>query len=197
MVPVLSKAQIREFDEHMASKCHVPSLLLMENAGSGACAVLVREMLGGAARRKRVVVVSGTGNNGGDGFVVARHLAVHGASAAAVLVGDERRMTSDAGANLAAWRGIGGELHHLPLAMHGNGGALATIAAAHAAAASRNFLGLEYHFIETPWIAQYVRRDLPLFRDGHLILSDAPGLGVELDREVCKKHLESGAALWD
>jgi galactonate dehydratase len=90
-----------------------------------------------------------------------------------------------------------GELHHLPLAMHGNGGALATIAAAHAAAASRNFLGLEYHFIETPWLGQYVTRDVPLFQDGHVPLTDAPGLGIELNREVCKKQLARGERLWD
>lgn len=88
------------------------------------------------------------------------------------------------------------ELHHRPLAMHGNGGALATIAAAHAAAASRNFLGLEYHFIETPWIGQYVKRDLPLFRDGSVPLCDAPGLGVELDEEVCRKHLAEGEKMF-
>lgn len=84
------------------------------------------------------------------------------------------------------------ELHHLPVAMHGNGGALATIAAAHAAAASRNFLGLEYHFIESQWIGEYVRRDAPLFREGHVLLTDAPGLGVELNEEVCRKHLAAG-----
>ncbi len=88
------------------------------------------------------------------------------------------------------------ELHHLPLAMHGNGGALATIAAAHAAAASRNFLGLEYHFIETPWIGEYVKRDAPLFKDGHVVLTDAPGLGVELDEEVCRKHLAPGEKMF-
>lgn len=89
------------------------------------------------------------------------------------------------------------ELNHLPVAIHGNGGALATIAAAHAGAACRNFLGLEYHFIETPWIGEYVRRDGPLFRDGHVVLTDAPGLGVELDREVCRKHLAPGETLFD
>jgi L-alanine-DL-glutamate epimerase-like enolase superfamily enzyme len=87
------------------------------------------------------------------------------------------------------------EVNHLPMAMHGNGGALATIAAAHVAAASRNFLGLEYHFIETPWIGALVRRELPLFADGELPLGDAPGLGVELDREVCRKYLAEGQTL--
>ena len=82
------------------------------------------------------------------------------------------------------------ELHYLPMALHGNSGALGTIAAAHVAAASRNFLGLEYHFIETDWIGSFVRRDgEPLFRDGYLHLTDAPGLGVELDWEVCQPYV--------
>ena len=88
------------------------------------------------------------------------------------------------------------ELHHLPMAMHGNGGALATIAAAHAAAASRNFIGLEYHFVETPWIGQIVQRDLPLFQNGHVVLLDQPGLGIELNETVCKKYLASGEKLF-
>ena len=89
------------------------------------------------------------------------------------------------------------ELNHLPVAFHGNGGALATIAAAHVGVASRNFLGLEYHFIETPWIGEFVRRDVPLFRDGQVVMTDAPGLGVELDREVCRQHLAPGESLFD
>jgi galactonate dehydratase len=89
------------------------------------------------------------------------------------------------------------ELNHLPVAFHGNGGAIATIAAAHAGVATRNFLGLEYHFIETPWIGEFVRRDVPLFQDGHVVLTDAPGLGIELDREVCRRHLAPGEGLFD
>lgn len=88
-----------------------------------------------------------------------------------------------------------GDAHDLPLAIHGNGGALATVAAAHAAAACRNFLGLEYHFIETPWISEYVTRDVPLFQDGHVPMTDAPGLGVELNKKVCRKHLAPGEEL--
>ncbi len=89
------------------------------------------------------------------------------------------------------------EVHHLPVAFHGNGGAIATIAAANVGATCRNFLGAEYHFIETPWISEYVRRDVPLFRDGQVPLSDAPGLGIELDRAVCAKHLAPGESLFD
>jgi len=88
------------------------------------------------------------------------------------------------------------ELAHLPLVMHGNGGGLATIAAAHVAAASRNFLGLEYHSIETPWIGDFVKRDVPLFVDGHVPLTDAPGLGVTLNEDVCRKYFFDGEKLF-
>jgi galactonate dehydratase len=88
------------------------------------------------------------------------------------------------------------ELHRVPMAMHGNGGCLATVAAAHVAVASRNFLGLEYHHVETEWLGEFVSRDgLPLFRDGVVPLTDAPGLGVELDREVCEANLAPGETL--
>ena len=83
------------------------------------------------------------------------------------------------------------------MAMHGNGGCLATIAAAHLAAATRNFLGLEYHFWEAEWIGLYVSREgVPLFKDGYLHLTDAPGLGVELNVEVCREHLAPGESLF-
>jgi NAD(P)H-hydrate epimerase len=108
MVPVLSRAQMRGLDTYAIEQCGVPSIVLMENAGRGATDVLVRELLSGEARGARVVVLAGTGNNGGDGFVVARHLLTRGADPIVVVVGDERRLSPDAAANLAAWRGLGG-----------------------------------------------------------------------------------------
>jgi galactonate dehydratase len=89
------------------------------------------------------------------------------------------------------------ELHYLPMAMHTNGGSLATIAAAHVAAASRNFLGLEYHHIENRWVSEFVRREgVALFKDGYLPLTDAPGLGVELDPDICQQYLFPGESLF-
>ena len=88
-------------------------------------------------------------------------------------------------------------LHELPVAMHGNGGGLATVAAAHVAAAIPNFLGLEYHWIETDWVANIVRREgTSLFADGHVPLTDAPGLGLELNKEVCREYLGPGEQLF-
>ena len=83
------------------------------------------------------------------------------------------------------------------MAMHGGGGALATIAAAHVAAATRNFLALEYHHIETPWIGEFVRRESgPLFSDGQIVVTDAPGFGIELDERVCAENLGPGESLF-
>ncbi len=50
MIPVLSCKQMRAFDKHAIESCHVPSLLLMENAGRGATDIIERELCGGRAR---------------------------------------------------------------------------------------------------------------------------------------------------
>lgn len=113
MKPVLSRAQMRAFDAYAISQCRVPSLVLMENAGRGAADVLVRELCGGDASGVRIAVVCGTGNNGGDGLVLARRLAVHGASPIAVVVGDLAKASVDTRVHLEAWRGIGGQVREV------------------------------------------------------------------------------------
>jgi ADP-dependent NAD(P)H-hydrate dehydratase / NAD(P)H-hydrate epimerase len=113
MLSVLSRAQMRAFDAYAIEHARVPSVVLMENAGRGATDVLVRELLSGRpslACGARVVVVCGAGNNGGDGFVVARHLLLRGAAPVVVLVADAERASKDARTNLDAWRGVGGEV---------------------------------------------------------------------------------------
>lgn len=70
--PCLSRDQVRELDRLAIQEVGIPGLILMENAGR-ACAGAALEMLGGGARK--AVCVCGRGNNGGDGFVIARHLA--------------------------------------------------------------------------------------------------------------------------
>ena len=69
----LTRQQVREFDRRAVDDFGLPSLVLMENAGRGAAEVLRSLGVDG-----RVVVCCGKGNNGGDGFVIARHLANHG-----------------------------------------------------------------------------------------------------------------------
>ena len=110
MIPVLSRAQMRAFDAHATDLCKVPSLVLMENAGRGAADVIEREMFAGRAEGRRVALVCGTGNNGGDGFVVGRHLMARGARVEAWLVGDAKKMTGDCRANHDAFAGLGGRV---------------------------------------------------------------------------------------
>lgn len=115
MIPVLSRAQMRAFDAHAIDACHVPSVVLMENAGRGAADVIERELLGGRAAGRSVVVVCGTGNNGGDGFVVARHLLARGAGVQAWLAGEPAKTTRDCRTNYDAFLGLGGEARLVPL----------------------------------------------------------------------------------
>ena len=86
--------------------------------------------------------------------------------------------------------------------MHGNGGALATIAVAHAAAASRTSSASKYHFIERSWTTRPFRRvgqrlGAPLFLDGHVVLSDVRGWGSSWTRRSAAGVLGSGQSLFD
>ncbi len=62
---------------------------------------------------KRVAVVAGAGNNGGDGFVIARHLAMRGAEVVTFLVAPEAKIAGDAAVNLAILRNLGHDIRPL------------------------------------------------------------------------------------
>lgn len=108
MKPVLTREEMRALDAHAITACRVPSLVLMENAGRGASDVIEARVFHGRVTGRRVVVVAGVGNNGGDGFVIARRLVSRGASVHVFVVGDPSRMSQDARTNHDAWIGIGG-----------------------------------------------------------------------------------------
>jgi ADP-dependent NAD(P)H-hydrate dehydratase / NAD(P)H-hydrate epimerase len=109
MIPVLSRAQMRAFDRYAIDTCHVPGIVLMENAGRGAADVACR-LLGATLSGARVVVVAGAGNNGGDGFVVARHLWARGADLRVFLAGATERVHGDARINHDAFLDLGGQV---------------------------------------------------------------------------------------
>lgn len=80
---------------------------LMERAGLAA-AELARDLAGGSG--KPVLVVAGPGNNGGDAFVVARHLKQWWFNVTVTFGGDEGKLSNDASQALRAWRGAGGTI---------------------------------------------------------------------------------------
>src|SRR5688572_21007184 len=79
---------------------------LMEQAGLAAAEV-AREISGGTG--KPVLVLAGPGNNGGDAFVVARHLKEWYFKVTVVYAGDEKKLSANAKAALASWRKAGGK----------------------------------------------------------------------------------------
>lgn len=98
-------------DECAVHELHYPSIVLMENAGRNA-ADWIAGHLADTGRRARVIC--GTGNNGGDGFVIARHLHNRGWRVDVYVIGEPKRMTPDAETNRIIARAIG--LSVVPLA---------------------------------------------------------------------------------
>ena len=96
-IQAMTTAEIRELDRRAIQELGIPGIVLMENAGAGAARV-AREMLGKGLGP--VVVLAGPGNNGGDGYVVARHLANAGVSVVVYLFAAKEKVGGDARTNL-------------------------------------------------------------------------------------------------
>lgn len=73
--PVLSRARVRELDRRAIEEYGIPGVVLMENAGAGASRWILERARELGLERPVVGIACGGGNNGGDGYVVARHLA--------------------------------------------------------------------------------------------------------------------------
>lgn len=97
MQTVVSAEEMRWCDATAISAYGIPSLLLMENAGS-AVAWFVEENFG-PVEGKQILVACGKGNNGGDGYVAARHLLNQGASVQVILMASPRELRGDAKTN--------------------------------------------------------------------------------------------------
>ena len=92
----VSSLQMKEIDRKATEKYGIPSLVLMENAGRGIAdeaQIMIKDKTG------KIIVFCGYGNNGGDGFVAARHLANRGYCVEVYLAGRNKTMSSDAEIN--------------------------------------------------------------------------------------------------
>src|SRR5688572_12757451 len=90
MRPVLTAAQMRDADRRTIEEIGLPGAVLMENAGAAVAAAILESF----PHARRPLVVCGRGNNGGDGYVVARRL--HALGPAVVLVGSRGEVSGDA-----------------------------------------------------------------------------------------------------
>jgi len=91
---VLSRAEVHEIDRRAIEELGLPGIVLMENAGRGAAELLLQRTVTGP-----VVVCAGKGNNGGDGFVIARHLENHQCPVRVLLFADPDQLRGDAAVN--------------------------------------------------------------------------------------------------
>ncbi len=95
---LVTSETMRAIDTECIERVGIPGLKLMENAGVGTVQFIEREL--GPQRGRAVTVVCGKGNNGGDGFVIARELKRLGASVSVYLAGHRDDVGGDAHTNL-------------------------------------------------------------------------------------------------
>src|SRR6056297_3561808 len=98
---------MRAIEQAQIESGEVTGLHLMERAGRGAVGAALAKWPELAQGRHRALVLCGPGNNGGDGFVIARRLAEQGARPTVLLAAARARLSGDAAAMAAAWERIG------------------------------------------------------------------------------------------
>lgn len=110
----LTAAEMREVDRLTTERYGISSLQLMENAGT-CVAEAVRETLASAAGHPaKICVLCGKGNNGGDGFVAARHLRDSVTQVKVFLFGRPDELRGDAATNCRRWTELGGQVVAIP-----------------------------------------------------------------------------------
>jgi len=105
----LTAAEMREVDRVTTERFGVSSTQLMENAGNAVAEAVLHRVRVRSAPVEQAVVLCGKGNNGGDGFVAARHLRHEIRHTAVVLFGAPSELRNDAALNYQRWRDAGGE----------------------------------------------------------------------------------------
>ena len=109
---ILKATQIGEVDRLTTERYRIPSILLMENAGRRCAEELVNAVPNIA--EKRVIILCGRGNNGGDGFVAARWLALGGARPDIFLFASPESLTGDARTNFLIAEAMRLQIQTLP-----------------------------------------------------------------------------------
>lgn len=97
MKPIFTFDEIREVERKIIHDEHVPSLLLMENAGKNSCDIILKQFPD--LDDYRIYIICGKGNNAGDGFVVARQLVIKGFDVNLILMSEPEKLSGDAAIN--------------------------------------------------------------------------------------------------
>jgi len=112
MMKVATAEQMQELDRKAVETYRIPGIVLMENAGRGAAEVISNVFPD--LQKKRIAIVAGKGNNGGDGFVIGRHLLNKGISTKVFLLTESRSLRGDAETNYQIFSRMKGEVVSIP-----------------------------------------------------------------------------------
>lgn len=124
MTELLTASQMRAIEEVAIASGAVTGLDLMEHAGAAVVDAILASFPDVARARGRAVVLCGPGNNGGDGFVIARLLRGQGWDPAVFLLGEAERLPPDARVNHDRWAEMGPVAPLIPEAVNLQGAAL-------------------------------------------------------------------------
>lgn len=91
------------------------------------------------------------------------------------------------------------DLYYIPFAAHNIVSPLGMVAASHVCAAVRNLHSMElpYHADQVAWRWDLLRTESPLIQNGKFIVPEGPGLGVELDEDIVRKHIKTGYGFFE
>jgi hydroxyethylthiazole kinase-like uncharacterized protein yjeF len=112
MMKVTTAEQMQELDRKAIEIFRIPGIVLMENAGRGASEVIFNAFPD--LTDKKVAIFTGKGNNGGDGFVIARYLQNRGISVKVYLLADPKGLRGDAETNFQIFHRMKGEVISVP-----------------------------------------------------------------------------------
>lgn len=108
---IVTAEEMRRIDRICHEQFGIPPSMLMERAGLSVVLAIEQDL--GDITNTSFLVLCGQGNNGGDGFVVARDLLEYTDYVVTILVGDEKKLSEESSANLARLRAIGGDVRKL------------------------------------------------------------------------------------
>ena len=109
---VATAEQMQELDRKAIETYRIPGIVLMENAGRGATEVISNTFPD--LQKMKIAIVAGKGNNGGDGFVIARYLLNRRISVKVYLLADSKGLRGDAETNFQIFQRMKGEVISVP-----------------------------------------------------------------------------------
>jgi galactonate dehydratase len=89
------------------------------------------------------------------------------------------------------------EIYYMPFAPHNVASPIGTMASAQVCATVPNFLILEYHWFHRDYWSTIITDKRDIIQNGHIALSDKPGIGLELDLDVARAHQYPGTTWFE